>query len=66
VTVDGLNQLADVTYGGNTVQTRAVFTAGVGFNVTKTQRVSLDYVFRQSPYQGVNTNTVFLNYTIGF
>lgn len=66
VTVEGLNQLADVTYGGNTVQTRAVFAAGVGFNVTKTQRISLDYVFRQSPYEGINTNSVFLNYTIGF
>ena len=66
VTVEGLNQLADVTYGGNTVQTRAVFSAGVSFAVTKTQRIGLNYVFRQSPYEGINTNSVFLNYTIGF
>ena len=66
VTVSGLNQLADVTYGGNSVQTRAVFAAGVSSAVTKTQRIGLNYVFRQSPYEGINTNSVFLNYTIGF
>jgi hypothetical protein len=66
VTVEGLNQLADVSYGGNTVQTRAVFSAGVSFAVTKTQYIGLNYIYRQSPYQGINTNSVFLNYTIGF
>ena len=66
VTVDGLNQLADLSYGGNTVQTRAVFSAGVRFNVTRAQQVSLAYAFRQSPYEGVDASAVFLNYTIGF
>lgn len=66
IAVSGLNQLADVTYGGHTVQTRAVFAAGTSFAVTKTQRIGLNYVFRQSPYEGINTNSVFLNDTIGF
>ena len=65
ITVTGLQGLNGSGINNNPVQTRATFAAGVSYNVTKSQRVSLDYVFRQSPYQGINTNAVLLSYSIG-
>ena len=65
ITVNGLYGLSGGAINNNPVQTRATFAAGVSFDITKKQRVSLDYVFRQSPYQGINTNAVLLSYSIG-
>ncbi|AWB33172.1 autotransporter outer membrane beta-barrel domain-containing protein [Orrella marina] len=65
VTVTGLQGLNASALNNDPVQTRATFAAGLWFDITKNQRVSLDYVYRQSPYQGIDSNAVFLNYTIG-
>ena len=65
MTVTGLQGINGGVIKNNPVQTRATFAAGVSFDLTKTQRVSLNYVYRQSPYQGINSNAVLLSYSIG-
>ena len=66
LTIQGLNGLADLNFNANPVRTRATLSAGLSYDVTKMQRIAFNYLFRQSPYEGINTQSVFLNYSFGF
>jgi len=66
LTVSGLNGLASINNSGNAVKNRPTFSAGLSYDITKSQRVSLNYIYRQSVYEGINTRAAFLSYSFGF
>lgn len=61
----GLYGLNSISFNSSPVRTRATASAGAYYDLAKNQRVSLNYIFRQEPFQGVNTNAAFLTYAIG-
>lgn len=63
--VSGLNGLNSLSFNPNPVRTRATASAGAYYDLAKAHRVALNYIYRQEPYQGINTNSVFLTYTMG-
>lgn len=64
-TATGLYGLNPINFNSNPVRTRATASAGAYYDLAKNQRVSLNYIFRQEQFQGVNTNAAFLTYAIG-
>ena len=61
----GLYGINPISFNSNPVRTRATASAGAYYDLAKNQRVSLNYIFRQEQFQGVNTNAAFLTYAIG-
>ena len=61
----GLYGLNSINFNSNPVRTRATASAGAYYDLAKNQRISLNYIFRQEQFQGVNTNSAFLTYAIG-
>jgi hypothetical protein len=64
-TATGLYGLNSINFNSSPVRTRATASAGAYYDITKNQRLSLNYIFRQEQFQGVNTNAAFLTYAIG-
>ena len=61
----GLYGINPISFNSNPVRTRATASAGAYYDLAKNQRVSLNCIFRQEQFQGVNTNAAFLTYAIG-
>ncbi len=61
----GLYGINPIGFNSNPVKTRATASAGAYYDVANNQRVSLNYIFRQEQFQGVNSNAAFLTYAIG-
>jgi hypothetical protein len=53
-------------FNSNVQKTRPVVTAGVFYNIDKTQRVGLNAIHRQEAFQSTASTTALATYTIGF
>jgi len=61
----GITGLTPVNFNANPVKTRPTASMGVTYLVERNQQIGLSGIYRQEPYQGVSTTSVFLTYTIG-
>lgn len=61
----GIVGLSSINFNANPVQTRPTATLGAFYDVEKKQRLGITGIYRQEPYQSVQTTTVMLTYTIG-
>jgi len=61
----GISGLTPINFNANPVKTRPTATLGAYYDVEKNQRVGINGIYRQEPYQGVSTTTVMMTYTIG-
>jgi len=64
-TATGLYGLNSINFNSNPVRTRATATLGAYYDLAKNQRVGINGIYRQEPYQGVSTTSVLATYTIG-
>ena len=64
-TATGLYGLNSINFNSNPVRTRATATLGAYYDLAKNQRVGINGIYRQEPYRGVSTTSVFATYTIG-
>ena len=53
-------------FNSNVQKTRPVVTAGVFYNIDKTQRVGLNAIHRQEAFQSTASTTALATYTVGF
>ncbi|MBU3577352.1 autotransporter outer membrane beta-barrel domain-containing protein [Polynucleobacter sp. UK-Kesae-W10] len=61
----GIAGLAPVNFNANLVKTRATAMLGAAYDVVKNQRLAITGIYRQEPYQAMQTTTVMATYTIG-
>ncbi|WP_216190073.1 beta strand repeat-containing protein [Polynucleobacter parvulilacunae] len=61
----GINGLTPVNFNANPVKTRPTATVGAYYDVEKNQRVGVTGIYRQEPYQAVQTTTVMATYMVG-
>ena len=54
------------TFNSNSQKTRPVVTAGVYYDIDKTQRVGLNATHRQEAFQSTATTSALATYTVGF
>ena len=54
------------TFNSNPQKTRPVVTAGVYYDIDKTQRVGLNAIHRQEAFQSTATTSALATYTVGF
>ncbi|WP_293626241.1 autotransporter outer membrane beta-barrel domain-containing protein [Polynucleobacter sp.] len=61
----GVTGLTPVNFNANPVKTRPTATLGASYDVAKNQRLGITGIYRQEPYQAVQTTTVMATYTVG-
>jgi Autotransporter beta-domain len=61
----GVAGLTPINFNANPVRTRPTATLGAYYDIEKNQRVGITGIYRQEPYQAVQTTTVLATYTIG-
>jgi len=61
----GVTGLTPINFNANPVKTRPTATVGAYYDIEKNQRVGITGIYRQEPYQAVQTTTVMATYTIG-
>ena len=61
----GVTGLTPINFNANPVKTRPTATIGAYYDVEKNQRVGINGIYRQEPFQAVSTTTVMATYTIG-
>ena len=61
----GITGLTPINFNANPVKTRPTATVGAYYDVEKNQRVGITGIYRQEPYQAVQTTTVMATYTVG-
>ncbi|MBU3589520.1 autotransporter outer membrane beta-barrel domain-containing protein [Polynucleobacter sp. 80A-SIGWE] len=61
----GLSGLTPINFNANPVKTRPTATIGAYYDVEKNQRVGVTGIYRQEPFQAVQTTTVMATYTVG-
>ncbi len=61
----GVTGLTPVNFNANPVKTRATATVGANYDVAKNQRLGITGIYRQEPYQAVQTTTLMATYTVG-
>jgi len=64
-TATGLYGLNSINFNSSPVRTRATATLGAYYDLAKNQRLGINGIYRQEPYQGVNTTSVMATYTVG-
>jgi hypothetical protein len=64
-TATGLYGLNSINFNASPVRTRATATLGAYYDLAKNQRLGINGIYRQEPYQGVNTTSVMATYTVG-
>jgi hypothetical protein len=57
--------LTPVNFNANPVKTRPTATLGAYYDIEKNQRLGITGIYRQEPYQGVQSTTVMATYTVG-
>ncbi|MBU3578246.1 autotransporter outer membrane beta-barrel domain-containing protein [Polynucleobacter sp. UK-Kesae-W10] len=57
--------LTPVNFNSNPVKTRPTATLGAYYNIEKNQRLGITGIYRQEPFQAVQTTTVMATYTVG-
>ncbi len=53
-------------FNSNVQKTRPVVTAGVFYDIDKTQRIGINAIHRQEPFQSTTSTTGLVTYTVGF
>ncbi len=53
-------------FNSNVQKTRPVVTAGVFYDIDKTQRIGVNAIHRQEPFQSTTSTTGLVTYTVGF
>lgn len=61
----GVAGLTPINFNANPVKTRPTATVGAYYDVEKNQRLGITGIYRQEPYQAVQTTTVMATYTVG-
>ncbi|MDH6241566.1 hypothetical protein M2125_001380 [Polynucleobacter sphagniphilus] len=61
----GVAGLTPINFNANPVKTRPTATIGAYYDVEKNQRIGITGIYRQEPYQAVQTTTVMATYTVG-
>jgi Autotransporter beta-domain len=61
----GVTGLTPINFNANPVKTRPTATVGAYYDIEKNQRLGITGIYRQEPYQAVQTTTVLATYTIG-
>ena len=61
----GVTGLTPINFNANLVRTRPTATVGAYYDIEKNQRLGITGIYRQEPYQAVQTTTVMATYTIG-
>jgi len=61
----GITGLTPINFNANPVRTRPTATVGAYYDVEKNQRVGITGIYRQEPYQAVQTTSVMATYTVG-
>ena len=61
----GVSGLNPIYFNTSPVKTRPTAMLGAYYDVEKNQRLGIAGIYRQEPYQGVQTTTVMVTYTIG-
>lgn len=61
----GIPGITPVNFNPNPVKTRPTATLGAYYDVEKNQRMGITGIYRQEPYQAVQTTTVMATYTVG-
>ncbi|MBU3641744.1 autotransporter outer membrane beta-barrel domain-containing protein [Polynucleobacter sp. Fuers-14] len=61
----GIAGLTPINFNANPVKTRPTATVGAYYDVEKNQRLGITGIYRQEPYQAVQTTTVMATYTVG-
>jgi hypothetical protein len=61
----GITGLTPINFNANPVKTRPTATVGAYYDVEKDQRLGITGIYRQEPYQAVQTTTVMATYTVG-
>ena len=64
-TATGLYGLNSINFNASPVRTRATATLGAYYDLAKNQRLGINGIYRQEPYQGVTTTSVMATYTVG-
>ena len=61
----GIVGLTPINFNPSPVKNRATATAGAYYDLDKRQRIAINGIYRQEPFQAVSTTTVLATYTIG-
>lgn len=61
----GIPGITPVNFNPNPVKTRPTATLGAHYDVEKNQRLGITGIYRQEPYQSIQTTTVMATYTVG-
>ena len=61
----GITGLTPVNFNPNPVRTRPTAMVGAYYDIEKNQRLGITGIYRQEPYQAVQTTTVMATYTVG-
>lgn len=61
----GVAGLTPINFNANPVKTRPTATVGAYYDVEKNHRLGITGIYRQEPYQAVQTTTVMATYTVG-
>jgi len=61
----GLSGLTAVNFNSNPVKNRATATLAAYYDIEGNQRFGITGIYRQEPYQAIQTTTVMATYTIG-
>jgi hypothetical protein len=61
----GVTGLTPVNFNSNPVKNRATASLGAYYDIEKNQRLGITGIYRQEPYQAVQTTTVMATYTVG-
>lgn len=61
----GITGLTPINFNANPIKTRPTATLGAYYDVLKNQRIGINGIYRQEPYQGVSTTTIMATYTVG-
>ncbi|MBU3562929.1 autotransporter outer membrane beta-barrel domain-containing protein [Polynucleobacter sp. Tro8-14-1] len=61
----GVTGLTPINFNTNPVKTRPTATIGAYYDVEKNQRLGINGIYRQEPFQAVSTTSVMATYTIG-
>lgn len=61
----GVAGLTPINFNSNPVKTRPTATVGAYYDVERNQRLGITGIYRQEPYQAVQTTTVMATYTVG-
>ncbi len=61
----GVDDLTAVNFNSNIQKTRATASAGISYDIDKTQRVSLSGIYREEAFNPTATTSVFATYTVG-